>query len=139
MVIAVLRKNKAFGVVESGLERQRDVFGEKDFWPRAKRDPLVPVVLRIPVFAALVDENWHDGELLVRLKEHLFYGQKPGRAMEKRRWIIDRGTEVACCSGSVLNGKRVIPTVPLQALMAQPEGVSIGCRNGCARWRLATF
>src|SRR5271169_2838064 len=39
MVIAVLRKDKAICVVESTLERQGDIPGEKDLWSRAKRHP----------------------------------------------------------------------------------------------------
>src|SRR3989442_4082010 len=59
--------------------------------------------------------------------------------MEKRRWIIDRRTEVSGRSGSVLDGKRVIATVPFQALMSQPERVTIRCGNYRARWRRPTF
>src|ERR1700722_16643264 len=61
-------------VVESTLERQGEMLGEKDFRSGAKRHPLVPAVLRITIFVLLVDEDWHDGEPFARLKEHLFHG-----------------------------------------------------------------
>src|SRR6266851_1359930 len=121
-------------VVESSLKRKREIFGKEDFWPGTKRDPLVPVVLRITVFGSLVDENWHDGEPVVRLKDHLFCDQKPCRAVYKRGGIIYRCTEVARRSGSVLDAERVVPSVPLETLMAQSERVSIRRRNYVVRY-----
>ena len=41
---------RAVRVVEPSFERQGDVLGEKDLWPGAKRYPLVPIALRVPVF-----------------------------------------------------------------------------------------
>ena len=126
-------------MIEPRLERQRKILGEEDFRSGAERDPLVPVVLRIAVLAPLVDEDRHDGEPVVRLKEHLFRDKESGRAVQKRRRIVDRRAEVAGRSGSVLDGKRVIAAVPFQPLMAQPEGVAIRGGNDCARRRRATF
>ena len=74
---AVLCRNKPVGVIKSSLKRERDVFGEKDLGSGTKGDPLVPVVLRVTVLASLIDEDGHDGELLVRLKKHLLNGYKP--------------------------------------------------------------
>src|SRR5258705_11828553 len=65
-------------VVESSLKCERYVFVEKDLWSRAERHPLVPIVLRIAVFAPLVDKNWHDGELVVWLIKHLLCDEEPG-------------------------------------------------------------
>src|SRR4029077_13980691 len=96
-------------------------------------------MMRIPVFVPLVDKDGHDGELVVRLKQYLLNGQKPRRTLQKWSGIVDGCTEVAGCSGSILDGKRVITTVPFQSLMAEPERVSIRCRNYCSRWCCATF
>src|SRR5271169_3898308 len=63
-------------VVESPFESQRDMFGEKYFRSRAKRYPLVPVMLRVTVFGPLVDKDWHDGKPVVRLIDHLFRDQE---------------------------------------------------------------
>src|SRR6516162_9478627 len=60
---------RAVCVVESPFERQRDIFGEEDLRPSAERHPVVPAVLRIPVFQALVDEDGHDCKVIVRLVE----------------------------------------------------------------------
>jgi hypothetical protein len=35
-------------------------------------------VLRIAIFAPVVDENWHDGELAVRLIKRLLCDEEPG-------------------------------------------------------------
>src|SRR5690349_12224129 len=94
---------------------------------------------RIPIFGPLVDEDWHDGEPVVWLKEHLFCCEQPCRVTAKRRGIIDRRTEVAGRARSILEAKGVIASVPFQALMAQTDAVSIRCGNLCARRRLATF
>src|SRR5208282_1039449 len=104
-------------VVESALERQRDMFGEEDFWSRAKRHPLIPVMLRISVLAALVNKDWHDGKPVVCLIDHLFRDQELFRAIKVWSRIIDIRAEVAGRSGPVLDRKRVIATMPLQPLM----------------------
>src|SRR6266852_6605756 len=105
------------------------MFGEEVFWSGAKRDPLVPVVVRIAMLGPLVNEDGHDGELFAWLKQQVLCDEKSFRAVDERRWIRDRRAEVAGRSGSVLDGKRVIAPVPLQALMAQPECVSVGCAD----------
>src|SRR5258708_5544949 len=103
-------------VVKSSLKCERYVFVEKDLRSRAERHPLVPVVLRIAIPAPLVDENWHDGKLVVRLIKHLFCDEEPGRAIGVRGGIIDRSTEVPASPGSILDRNRVIPAVPLKPL-----------------------
>jgi len=72
-------------VVESSLKCERYVFVEKDLRSRAERHPLVPVVLRIAISAPLVDENWHDGKLVVRLIKHLFCDEDPNLTLEEIR------------------------------------------------------
>src|SRR5208337_1652847 len=125
-------------VVESTLECQRDMFGEEDFWSRAKRHPLIPVMLRISVLAALVNKDWHDGKPVVRLKNYLLCNYKLFRAIKVWSRIINIRTEVAGRSGPVLDGKRVIAAVPLQPLMAQSKCVAI--RGGyCASWCVAAL
>src|SRR5215469_10348203 len=119
----------AVRVVEPSLDRKREMFGEEVFRSGAKRDPLVPVVVRIAVLGPLVNEDRHNGELFVWLKQQVFCDEKSLRTVDERRWIRDRRTEVAGRSGSVLEGKRVIATVPLQALMAQPKCVSVRCTD----------
>src|SRR5713226_7283571 len=101
------------------------MFGEEVFWSGAKRDPLHPVVLRIAILGPLVNEDRHDGELFVWLKQHVLCDEKSFRAVDEGRWIRDRRAEVAGRSSSVLDGKRVISTVPLQALMPQPKCESV--------------
>ena len=123
-------------MVEPPFERQRDIFGEKDLRPSAERHPFVPTVLRIPVFVALVDEDGHDGKAVIGLVEQLLDNQKPRRAPEKRRRIVKYRAEVAGRSGPVLDGKCVVASVPLQALMAHPKGVSRSRRDRCPRRRL---
>src|SRR5258708_12951906 len=116
-------------MVETSLEGKGEIFGEEDFRSRTKGDPLIPVVLRITVLGSLVDEDGHDREPVVGLKDHLFCDQKPCRAVDKRGGVIDRSTEVAGRSGSVLNAEGVVPSVPLETLMAESERVSIARRN----------
>src|SRR5271165_5620345 len=105
------------------------MFREKEYRPRAKRHPLVPVVLRNAIFGPLVDEDGHDTEPVVGLKHYLFRDQKLLRVIDKQCGVsrnggaIPRITEVAGRSGSVLDRKHVIATVPLQALMAKTKRV----------------
>src|ERR1700678_1815928 len=108
------------------------MLGEENLRPHAKRNPLIPRVLRIAVFRALKEENWHDGEHVVQLKEEMFCNENLSRSIDKKRWIRDRRAvsgiaEVTGCSGSILRGKRMIAAVPFEALMPYPERVSIRC------------
>src|SRR5262249_48885381 len=61
-------------VIKTCLHRQREILREEDFRPRAKRHPLAPVMLWITIFEPLVNKDGHDREPVVRLKQHLFYG-----------------------------------------------------------------
>src|SRR6516164_8179393 len=63
--------------------------------------------------------------------EHLFSGQKLSRFVDEESRVRDGSAAAKVTGGSrsVLDGKQVISTVPLQALMAQPEGVSMRCRH----------
>src|SRR5271157_2607337 len=114
------------------------MFREKEYRPRAKRHPLVPVVLRNAVFGPLVDEDGHDAEPVVGLKDYLPRDQKLSRVVDKQRWVgrdrraVSRITEVTGRSGSVLERKHVIAAVPLQALMAETKRVSVCGGNVCA-------
>src|SRR5713226_8953768 len=110
------------------------MFGEEVFWSGAKRDPLVPVVVRIAILGPLVNEDGHDGELFAWLKQQVLCDEKSLRAVDERRWIRDRRAEVAGRSSSVLDGKRVIAPVPLQALMAQPKCESVRGADHSTRW-----
>src|SRR5215472_15844379 len=102
---------RAVGVIESGLERQGDVFGKENFRSGAKRDPLIPVVMRIAVFGPLINKDWHNREPVVWLQQQMFGDHKSCRAIDKRRWVVDRRTEVAGRASSVPDFERVIPTV----------------------------
>ncbi len=127
------------GVVESPLECEGEIFVKEDLRSRTKRDPLIPVVSRITVLGSLVDEDGHDRESVVGLKDHLFCDQKFCRAVDKRGGVVDRRTEVAGRPGSVLDAERVVPSVPLETLMAESERVSIGRRNYGVRCCGAAF
>src|ERR1700733_7392816 len=106
------------------------MLGEENPRSHAKRNPLIPRVLWIAVFRSLKKDDWHDGEQVVQLKEEMFCNEKLSRSIDKKRWIRDRRAvsgiaEVAGCAGSILRGKRMIATVPFEALMPHPERVSI--------------
>ena len=55
--------------VETGLECEREVFGEEPFRPRTERHPVVEPVLRVAIVETLKDCDGHDGELVIGLKD----------------------------------------------------------------------
>src|SRR5262249_4966448 len=67
----------AFGAVQASFKGQREMIGEEIFGPGAERDPLIPSVIRDAVFEALVNEDRHDSEFLIRLKEDLLGHEQP--------------------------------------------------------------
>src|SRR5262249_14257328 len=79
----VRRRNLAVGMIETSFERQREIVGEEHLRPRAERDPLLPRMLRVAIFRTLVNEDWHDRELVVRLEQYLFREQKSRCAIDK--------------------------------------------------------
>ena len=112
-------------MVKSCLNCKRDMIGEEDFRSRSKGLPLRPGVLWVSILVLLVDEDGHDPELVIRLKDNLFCHQEPCRVIFIRIRVINGCAEVAGRAGSVLDGKRVITTMPLQEFMFQPEAVSV--------------
>ena len=50
---------------------------------------------RVAIASPLVDEDWHDRELVVGLKQHLLSNQEPLGTADKRSWVIHRGAEIA--------------------------------------------
>src|SRR5262249_7868233 len=69
--VAILGSHKTVGVINPSFKRQGKIFGEEDFRPRAKRCPIVEAMARLPVPLPLKDEDRHDGESVVRLKEQV--------------------------------------------------------------------
>src|SRR5262252_5591311 len=64
---------------------------------------------------------------------------KSCRAIDKRRCVVDRRTEVAGRAGSVPDFERVIATVPLQALMPEANRIAVRCGNCSALCGLPTL
>src|SRR5262249_11887273 len=127
---AVVLTGAAVGVVDARFERQRKIFREKDLWASAKRYPLVPAVLRIAISSPLENKDRHNGKLVIGLEQHVLGDQKPLGVVDERRRIVDRRAEIARGPSSVLNGKRVITTMPLEDLVAYPDGISVAAGNG---------
>ena len=91
---------------------------------------MIPAVFWVAVLVPLVDEDRQDREPVVRLIENLFRDEEIRRFVNVRRWIRDHyaGSITAVVggrSGSVLDGTRVIATMPLQEFMFEAEGVSV--------------
>src|ERR1700739_3572537 len=99
---------------------------------------------RIAIFRPLVNEDRHDGELIVWLQPNRFGDQKLSLAVNKRaRGFYDRTasgrTEIAGDAGSVLNTESVITTVPLEMLEFESKGFTAAgceCRAG---WGCTAF
>ena len=94
---------------------------------------------RIAIFRSLVNEDRHDRELIVWLKQKLFGNQELSLAVNKRSGILyDRATsgrtEIAGSAGAVLNTEGVVTTVPLQTLELESEGFTTACWNYHAVW-----
>src|ERR1700746_767713 len=94
---------------------------------------------RIAIFRSLVNEDRHDRELIVWLKQKLFGNQELSLAVNKRSGILyDRATsgrtEIAGSAGAVLNTEGVVTTVPLQTLELESEGFTTACWNYRAVW-----
>src|SRR5262249_19602379 len=121
---AIVLASTAARVIKAALERERKALGEENLRPRAERRPLVPAVLRISIPRALKNEDWHDGKLVVRLKQNIFGKQESRSAVDKSARLVDRRAEVAGGPGAVLKAKRVIPTMPFQSLMANSERIT---------------
>src|SRR5262252_4134476 len=114
------------------------MISEEELWSRTNRDPLVPALLLNATLRPLVDEDWLNGELVVWLKQQMFYDAEPLRILQKGSWVLNRRTEVAGCSCTILDRKPVVATVPFEALVADTEGVSVcGGNYNSARRRPA--
>src|SRR5439155_617169 len=98
---------------------------KKDLWSGANRYPPVPAIRRIAAPRSLINNDRHDGELVVRLNKEMFCDPESFRTLEKRSRVVDRRTKVTGCSLSVLDGKPVVTTVPFQTLMTDTERVSV--------------
>src|SRR5215831_5432791 len=57
-------------VIEASLDSKREISGEEDFGPGAKRNPLVPSVVRNSISGSLKNKDRHYGEPVVRLYEN---------------------------------------------------------------------
>ena len=105
----VLRYDVPFRVVEACFEGERKILREKDLRSRAKRRPLVPVMLRISVFAPLVEKDRHDRESVVWLKKQLLYDEQLFSLVDELCRVrnsrsVARIAKIARRPGSVLNG-----------------------------------
>src|SRR5439155_3669129 len=98
-------RDLAVGVIESSFERQREILGEEHFRPCSERDPLLPRMLWVAIFRALVNENRHDGEPVIRLKQYLLREQKPCGAVDETRWVVNGCAEIAGWAGTILDSK----------------------------------
>src|SRR6516162_75099 len=99
-------------------------------------------MMRNSIPGSLKDKNGHDCEPVVRLEEEMLGHKQSCRTIEKVRWIVEGGAEITGRPGAVLDGKLVVPTMPLQAFMAQAycEPVCRGnCWEGCTRLRFAAL
>ena len=68
---------------------KRDMIGEKDFWSGSDGLPLRPGVLWVSILVLLVDEDRHDPELVIRLKDNLLRHEEPCRVIVIRVWAIN--------------------------------------------------
>src|SRR5262249_43093856 len=105
------------------------MIGKEVLRPDAKRNPLVPFIQWIAALRTLVDEDRLNRKLVVCLNQHVFRNTKSLRILRKGRGLIDRRAEIAGGSFSVLDRKPVVATFPFQALMGDPECVSIAGGN----------
>src|SRR6266404_3640799 len=96
-------------------------------------------MLRVAVSSPLEDKDWHNGESVVWLKKHLISDQKPRGTVDEGGWVINVCAEVAGCPGSILDPKCVETTMPFQALMTKPEGITAASRDHSASGCGAAF
>src|SRR4051794_13420123 len=94
---------------------------------------------RVAILRSLVNEDRHDRELVVELKQDLFSHKESCRAVYKSARVVNGCAEVAGGPGAILNAKRVISAMPFEPLMAYPECIAIAGRNDRAIRRCATF
>src|SRR4029434_3549590 len=106
----------AVRVIETSLKGDGKILGEEDFWPRAKRDPLIPPMLRIAIFRSLQNKDRHDRELVVGLKQHVLSQHESSGAVNESSRVINGCAEVAGGPSAILNAKRVISAMPLESL-----------------------
>src|SRR5260370_20422670 len=130
--VAVLRRSKAFRVVQPTLQRQGNVFRKEHFRSQTERRPVVEAVAWQAIAFSLKNKNRHDRKSVVGLNEQVFREQQSLGALYEGVRIIDRRAEIARCALPVLNGKRMVSAVPFPALVAQPECVAARGRNYCA-------
>src|SRR6266404_9717032 len=96
-------------------------------------------MLWVAIFRALVNENRHDGEPVIRLEQYLLREQKPCGAVDEAGRVVDGCTEITGDPGAVLNAKQVIAAVPLESLVPEPECVAVaGWNQGGSRCRAAS-
>jgi len=105
----VLRYDVPCRVVEACFEGERNILREKDLRSCAERRPLVPVMLRISVFASLVEKDRHDRESVVWLKKQLLYDEQLFSLVDELCRVrnsrsVARIAKIARRPGSVLNG-----------------------------------
>src|SRR6266704_2651360 len=101
----ISRRNVAVRVIEPSFARQREVLGEEHFRPRSERDPLLPRMLWVAIFRALVNEDRHDGEPVIRLEQYLFGEQKPRGAVDEAGRVVNGRAEIASWACTILDSK----------------------------------
>src|SRR5579862_2442050 len=89
---------------------------------------------RIAVLGSLVHEDWHDRELIVRLKQHGFRYQELPLAVDVRVGVLHHRsasvrTEIGGWTGSVLNRERLEASVPFQKLVTDSKGFTAAGGN----------
>src|SRR5258707_12653149 len=137
--VPVLRRDKTFGVVKPGLEREGQILGEEHFRSYAKRRPIVEPVSRLPVPFPLENEDRHYGKSVVGLKEQMIRNQQSFGALQEGFGVLDGRAEVAGSPFPVLDGKGVVTPVPFKTLMAYSECVTVGGGNERPGLRGAAF
>src|SRR4030095_15270095 len=111
--------------IEPTFKRQRQMIRKED--------------LGIAAFSPLVNENRHDGKLIVWLKQQVFRDLESLRILDKRSRVVDRSAEIACGSLSISDRKPVVAAFPFQTLMVYSNSKSIVCRNDSAGLRRAAL
>jgi hypothetical protein len=112
--IPVLRRDKSLGVVKPGLECEGQILGEKYFRSDTERYPVVEPMSWLPVSRPLEDKDRHNGKSVVGLKEQMVCDEESLRVLQEPIRVLDGRAEITGCALAVLNGKRVIASLPFK-------------------------
>src|SRR6516225_6162554 len=86
--------------------------------PSTKGKPCVRALLRNARELLLVDDEWLDGEIFVRLNHAAFRETESMGVLQDRSRIINASAEVGRRSDAVLQGNAIVPTPELRACMS---------------------